>query len=230
MTISAITIDDEPDGIELIRILAEKVPFIELKSTFTNAFTAMAYLRQNPVDLLFLDINMPDITGIEFAKSLPHAPMMIFTTAYAEYAVEGFELNAIDYLLKPFALARFMKACNKAMDHKLAHQSGADPFLFVKTGYADEKVNLADIRYLEADGNYITYVLHDRRLLSRQSLADVLTLLPSGEFIRVHRSYIIAVSAIRTISRSEVRIGETTIPVGVSYEAVVAQLRARLKL
>jgi DNA-binding LytR/AlgR family response regulator len=180
--------------------------------------------------LLFLDINMPDITGIELAKSLAHVPMVIFTTAYSEYAVEGFELNAIDYLLKPFALARFVKACNKALDHKLLHQAATDQFLFVKTGYADEKIKLTDICYLEADGNYITYVLHDRRLLSRQSLTDILRLLPAGDFIRVHRSYIIAVSAIRTIARFEVCVGETAIPVGATYEAAVAQLRAGLKL
>ncbi|HVW96191.1 MAG TPA: LytTR family DNA-binding domain-containing protein [Mucilaginibacter sp.] len=230
MILSAIAIDDEPDGIELICMMAGKLPFVDLKATFTNAFTAMTYLQHNPVDLLFLDINMPDITGIELVTSLAKAPMVIFTTAYAEHAVEGFELNAIDYLLKPFALDRFVKACNKAMDYKLLHLSAAEQFLFVKTGYADEKINLADICYLEAEGNYITYVLRDRRLLSRQSLADALTLLPAGDFVRVHRSYIVAVSAISKITRSEITVGETTIHVGATYEAAVVQLRAGLRL
>ena len=229
MTLSAIAIDDEPDALDIIRILAAKVPFLNLQETFTNAFAGIEYLQNNAVDLLFLDIKMPDITGIELLNSLPSAPMVIFTTAYSQYAVEGFELNAIDYLLKPFSLARFIKACNKALENKRMRSKDPSPYIFIKTGYEEEKVMLNDIQYIEADGNYLTYVLNDRKLLSRQNMMDALNVLPAVQFTRVHRSYIIALAAIQKISRFEIVVGEKTIPVGASYEDRIVELRAVLK-
>lgn len=229
MTLSAIAIDDEPNAIEIIEMMAKKVPFLELKAGFTNAFSGIDYLQKNTVDLLFLDIKMPDISGIELLNSLPNAPMVVFSTAYSQYAVEGFELNAIDYLLKPFSLARFVKACNKAMEYKLVRSKDPAPYIFVKTGYEEEKVMLTDIQYIEADGNYLTYVLTDRKLMSRQNMMDTLRLLPAGQFVRVHRSYIVSVAAIRKISRYELLVGDKTIPVGVSYEEQLIALRAGLK-
>lgn len=229
MVLSVIAIDDEPAALEIISILAAKVPFLQLQATFTNAFAGIEYLQKNIVDLLFLDIKMPDITGIELLNSLPTAPMVIFTTAYSQYAVDGFELNAIDYLLKPFSLARFVKACNKALEYKLVRSKEPLPYIFIKTGYEEEKVMLNDLLYIEADGNYLTYVLNDRKLLSRQNMMDALRLLPAGQFVRVHRSYIIAVAAVQKVSRYELLVGEKLIPVGASYEEQVAALKSGLK-
>ena len=229
MLLTAIAIDDEPDAVELIGILAEKVPFITLKATFTNAFTAITWLQQNKVDLIFLDIKMPDINGIDLLNSLTMPPMVIFTTAYSEHAVEGFELNAIDYLLKPFSSIRFLKACNKALAIKTMHGSEAVPYIFVKTGYQEEKVMLSDIKYLEADGNYVTYVLPDRQLLCRQSLTDAINALPPTDFLRVNRSYVIATKHITKISKFEILIGDKAIPVGESYMQQIAELRSSLR-
>jgi DNA-binding LytR/AlgR family response regulator len=229
MALTAIAIDDEPQALDVIRLHAAKVPFLQLDATFTDAFEAITYLQTHRVDLVFLDIKMPDISGIDVVKCLPRNPMVIFTTAYSDYAVQGFELDAVDYLLKPFSLARFLKACTKALDiHTL--RSDEAPFIFVKTGYEEEKVWVDDILYLEADGNYLSFVLRNRRLLSRQTMADALQLLPSSLFIRVHRSYAVAVRKVDKIARQEITVADHTIPIGASYERTVADIRTSLNL
>ncbi|GAB2969030.1 LytTR family DNA-binding domain-containing protein [Hymenobacter coalescens] len=224
----AIAIDDEPVALEVVRALAAKVPFVALQATFTDAFQALAYLQQEAVDLIFLDINMPDISGLELVGSLPRKPLVIFTTAYAEHAVQGFELDAVDYLLKPFSLARFVKACNKAQELlQLRTQpppaKDARDYVFLKTGYEQVKVRFADILYLEAAGNYLTFVLPGKRLLSRMTVQEVLDLLPREQFLRVHRSYIVARDKIERIERHQVYVGGAYVPVGASY---AAQLQA----
>lgn len=226
--LNAIAIDDEPQALDVVQTHAAKVPFLDLKGTFTNAFTAIQYLQNNPVDLIFLDIKMPDISGIEFIKCLPQPPMVIFTTAYSKYAVQGFELDAIDYLLKPFSLARFTKACNKAMEKKRLYDKETLPYIFIKTGYEEEKVMLNEILYLEAEGNYITVMLENKKLLTRQTMAEVLQLLPPSEFVRIHRSYIISLTKIQKIARQEIEVAGYRIPVGVSYEDKLAEIRNRL--
>ncbi|GAB3758267.1 LytR/AlgR family response regulator transcription factor [Spirosoma pomorum] len=229
MALTAIAIDDEPQALDVIRLHAAKVPFLQLDATFTDAFEAITYLQTHRVDLVFLDIKMPDISGIDVVKCLPRNPMVIFTTAYSDYAVQGFELDAVDYLLKPFSLARFLKACTKALDiHTL--RSDEAPFIFVKTGYEEEKVWVDDILYLEADGNYLSFVLRNRRLLSRQTMTDALQLLPSSLFIRVHRSYAVAVRKVDKIARQEITVAGHTIPIGASYERTVADIRTSLNL
>lgn len=229
MPLTAIAIDDEPQALDVIRLHAAKVPFLQLDATFTDAFEAITYLQKHRIDLVFLDIKMPDISGIDVVRCLPRSPMVVFTTAYSDYAVQGFELEAIDYLLKPFSLARFLKACTKALDiHTLRSEEA--PFVFVKTGYEEEKVWLDDILYLEADGNYLSFVLQNRRLLSRQTMADALQLLPINQFIRVHRSYAVAVRKVDKIARQEITIAGHTIPIGASYERTVADIRASLNL
>ncbi|MCF8324169.1 MAG: LytTR family DNA-binding domain-containing protein [Leadbetterella sp.] len=227
MTIKAIAIDDEPHALEVVKMLSEKVPYLSLEATFTNCFDAIPYLQTNKIDLLFLDINMPDISGIEFVNILPKCPMVIFTTAYSEYAVKGFELDAIDYLLKPFSLARFTKACNKALDMNKVDELD---FIFLKTGYEEEKVLLDEIHYIEAEGNYMTYVLNNRKLLSRQSISDALGQLPFDKFVRIHRSYLISLSKIVKISRNSVWILGKEIPVGSSYEEKLLEIRGFLGL
>lgn len=218
---TSIAIDDEPIALDIVAAHAAKVPFIELKATFTNAFEAISYLQQNKVDLLFLDIKMPDISGIEFLKALSKPPMVIFTTAYSEHAVQSFELDAVDYLLKPFSLSRFLKACNKAKElFDLRNQSpeSKTDFIFIKDGYEQIKVILTDILYIEASGNYTQIHLTDDRLLSsRITINELADILPSQQFLRTHRAFIISKAKITKYDRSQILIGNKSIPIGITY-------------
>lgn len=227
--LTAIAIDDEPRALEVIEMHAARVPFLDLKATFTDAFEAIPYLQQNKIDLLFLDIKMPDISGIEFINILQKVPMVVFTTAYSEYAVKGFELDAIDYLLKPFSLARFTKACNKALEINQLNKDNAPEYVFLKTGYEEEKVFFDDILYIEAEGNYMSFILKTKKLLSRQNITETLSFLPSGQFVRIHRSYIVSINKIQKINRQSVWIAGKEISVGASYEDKLIEIRERLK-
>jgi len=217
----AIAIDDEPIALDIVALHASKVPFIELNEKFTNAFEAITFLQQNKVDLIFLDIKMPDISGIDFLKALSKPPMVIFTTAYSEHAVQSFELDAVDYLLKPFSLSRFLKACNKAKElfdlrNNFPEQKPAS--IFIKDGYEQIKVLLIDILYIEASGNYTQIHLASGKLLSsRITINELADLLPSKLFIRTHRAFIVAKDKISKYDRSQVWIGENIIPIGNTY-------------
>jgi DNA-binding LytR/AlgR family response regulator len=224
----AIALDDEPVALEVVRSHASKVPFLNLKAEFTDAFKAMEYIQKENIDLIFLDIKMPDISGIDFMNSLNKKPMVIFTTAYSEHAVTSFELDAIDYLLKPFSLSRFVKGCNKAYElFQLRNKSGSADFIFLKTGYEQEKVHFDDILYLEAAGNYVNFVLKNKSLLSRMTFAELEVILPKNKFIRIHRSYMAAVAAINRIERHQIHINELQIPVSESYMANLSSLDKR---
>lgn len=214
----AIAVDDEPMALEVIRSLADKAPLVELKATFTDALQAIEYLQQQPVDLLFLDIKMPDISGIDFLKSLNNKPLVIFTTAYTEHAVTSFELDAVDYLLKPFSLVRFIKACNKASElYRLRKKGEEKDHLFLKTGYEQVKVLLGEINYLEAAGNYVSFVTEHEKVMSRMTINEAETLLPAEMFVRTHRSYIIAVKKVTKVERHQVHLKSHIIPIGSSY-------------
>jgi len=214
----AIAVDDEPIALDVVRSLASKVPFLNLKAEFTDAFKAMDYIQKEPVDLLFLDIKMPDISGLEFVKSLNTKPIVIFTTAYSEHAVTSFDLDAVDYLLKPFSLSRFIKACNKANElYHFRNKSAVSDFIFLKTGYEQVKVLFEDILYLEAAGNYVNFVLASKSVLSRMTFSELENLLPSGKFIRIHRSFIAAINKIDKIERHQVHIRASIVPVAESY-------------
>ncbi len=227
---TAIAIDDEPRALEVVQMHAQKVPFLDLKATFTDAFEAIPYLQQNKINLVFLDIKMPDISGIEFVHILQKAPMIIFTTAYSEYAVNGFELNAVDYLMKPFSLVRFTKACNKALEIKTLRNDETPNFIFLKTGYEDEKVLLDEILYIEAEGNYMAYILPKRKLLCRQNISETLTQLPHNQFIRIHRSYVVALNKIQKITRQSVWVAGKELSIGASYEEKLGEIREKLGL
>lgn len=220
--IKAIAIDDEPLALEVIRSLAAKVPFLEVKAYFNDAFAAIDYLAKEQVDLLFLDIKMPDISGIELMESLQQKPLVIFTTAYAEHAVTSYELNALDYLLKPFAFTRFLKACNKAHEQVLLKQKSvpvADS-IFIKAGYDQIKIAFNELLYLEGAGNYMTFVLTDeRKIMSRLTVGEVITLLPTDRFLRVHRSYIVNKDKVDKIERHQLHIGKNVVPVGGAFNA-----------
>ncbi|MGY3053569.1 two-component system LytT family response regulator [Pedobacter sp. UYEF25] len=219
----AIAIDDEPIALEIITSHAAKVPFLDLKETFVNAFEAANYMQQHKLDVIFLDIKMPDITGIDFLKSLKNPPMVIFTTAYSEHAVQSFELDAIDYLLKPFSLARFLKACNKAQEQyhfKNGNIEKAAAYIFVKDGYEQIKVSLKDILYIEASGNYTLIQLQDSMISSRITINELATLLPQDCFIRCHRAFIVQKSKINRFDRNQIVIGQKTIPIGATYSGI----------
>ncbi|HEY0742555.1 MAG TPA: LytTR family DNA-binding domain-containing protein [Chryseosolibacter sp.] len=225
---NAIAVDDEPMALEIIKSHASKVPFVDLKATFTDAFKAMEFLQRESVDLIFLDIKMPDISGIDFFNSLSKKPLLIFTTAYSEHAVTSFEMDAIDYLLKPFSLARFIKACNKASElYNFRNSSESSDHLFVKTGYETVKVMFDDILYLEASGNYVTFALTDKNLLSRSTFAEAINLVPADKFLRVHRSFLVAINKIDKIERHQVTLHNKKVPVSEAYSAGLAALTKR---
>ena len=223
----AIAVDDEPMALEVVRSHASKVPFIELKAEFTDAFQALDYLQKENIDLIFLDIKMPDISGIEFFNSLSKKPLLIFTTAYSEHAITSFEMDAIDYLLKPFSLARFLKACNKAYElFNFRNTTAIADHLYLKTGYEQVKVMYDEILYLEATGNYVTFVVSDKKILARSTFAEAIHWLPQQKFVRVHRSYLVAANKIDKVERHQVTIGNTKIPVSEAYQS---QLQIMLK-
>jgi two-component system LytT family response regulator len=214
----AIAIDDEPIALDIIRAHASKVPFLDLRATFTDAFKALEYLQKENVDLLFLDIKMPDISGIDFFSSLSKKPLVIFTTAYTEHAVAGFELDAVDYLLKPFSLVRFLKGCNKAFElYNLRNATVSTDHIYIKTGYEQVKVLFDEILYVEATGNYVTFVLKDRNILSRSTFAEAINLLPADKFVRIHRSFLVAINKIDRIEKQQVTINRSAIPVSEAY-------------
>jgi len=214
----AIAIDDEPIALEIIRSHAAKVPFLELKGEFTDAFKALDYLQKENIDLIFLDIKMPDISGIEFFNSLSRKPLVIFTTAYSEHAVASFELDAVDYLLKPFSLPRFVKACNKAHElYNFRNAAKTTDHIYLKTGYEQVRVSFDEILYIEASGNYVTFVLKDKKVLSRSTFVEAISLLPTDQFVRVHRSFVVAISKIDKIERHQVTVGSLVVPVSGAY-------------
>jgi DNA-binding LytR/AlgR family response regulator len=221
----AIAVDDEPMALEVIKAHAARVPYLELVAVFTDAFKALDYLQHEPVDLLFLDIKMPDISGIDFFNSLSRKPLLIFTTAYSEHAVTSFEMDAVDYLMKPFSLARFIKGCNKAYElFNFRNDVDGSDHLFLKTGYDQVKVMFDEILYLEASGNYVTFVLRDRKILSRTTFSEAVNLVPSERFVRVHRSFLVSRAQIEKVERHQVTVAGYKIPMSEAFSANLASL------
>jgi DNA-binding LytR/AlgR family response regulator len=220
--LKAIAIDDEPVALEIIKNHSSKIPFMELLMSFTDAFRAFDYLQKEKIDLIFLDIKMPDITGIDFLKSLPKPPMVIFTTAYSKHAVQSFELDAIDYLLKPFSAARFLKACHKANEQVVLRKAMLQnpallPAVFNKSGYGQLRLDLETLLYVESSGNYVHFICEQQKIISRLTMAEAETLLPVSSFMRIHRSYIVAVRKIVKIDRNSVWVDKTEVPIGRGY-------------
>jgi len=227
--LKAIAIDDEPMALEAIKGLTEKVTFVEMAAYFTNSFEALGFIQANKIDLIFLDIKMPDISGMEFLKSIPVPPMVIFTTAYSEHAVESFELNAVDYLLKPFSLTRFLKACNKAYEYRELRRNKSEAVsglfsVFIKSGYEQIRVELNDILYAEGNGNYVVFVLANKKIASRLTMSEAEALLPANYFIRVHRSYIVSKKHIQKMDKKVIWIEKTEIPIGSAYAAEIEKI------
>jgi DNA-binding LytR/AlgR family response regulator len=220
--INCIAIDDEPMALEVIKSLCARISFINLTHTFTQVSAAQKHLRKFPVDLIFLDIQMPDMNGVDLYKSIEQKAMVIFTTAYSVYAVEGFNVNAIDYLLKPIEFDRFSTACDKAKEYAeylKPRESTPQANLFVRSEYALVKILYKEIFYLETMDDYIKIHLKEgRTVLTLMSMKKMLEKLPSKDFIRVHRSYIIPFSRIESVSSKSISLGSIEIPIGASYK------------
>ena len=214
--LTAIAIDDEPMALEVIKSHASKVPFLSLTDVFTNAIKALEHIKSFPVDLIFLDIKMPDISGIELAALLPKKTMVIFTTAYSEHAVIGVELDATDYLLKPFALGRFLQACQKAQEWYALKNPNHVESLFIKTGYDQIKISFEDLLFCESKGNYVSFHLRDEVIVSRMTLSETEKLLP-GTFIKTHRSFVANLSHIQKIERHQVTLSGKIVPVSSTF-------------
>ena len=232
MPLKCIAIDDEPPALHVIREYAGKFPALQLLHTFDDAITAAEYLRQHPVDLLFIDINMPDITGLDLVRSLAQKPLIIFTTAYKKFAHEGFELDAVDYLLKPISFDRFSRAVTKAVEYyeyKNKPKPGGEESLFVYSEYRMIKIGLADIEYIESLEDYIKiHLLNDKPVLTLMTLKGVLEKLPANQFKRIHRSYIVSADRVKSIlNRKVTLLSGTELPISDSYVSFINEWKER---
>jgi DNA-binding LytR/AlgR family response regulator len=226
MKLKTIAIDDEPLALRLVSDYVSKTPFLELVGSFENPLDAIDFLSTQTVDLIFVDIQMPDLTGIEFIRTLNEPPKVVFTTAYEKYAIEGFKLNAIDYLLKPFSYEEFLKAAGKARKqveleaNSLPSIEANSQFLFLKSEYKIRRINFNDILYIEGLKDYIKVYTtgDDKPVLSLNSIKALEQKLPGEKFMRVHRSFIVNLDKIDTIERSRIIFGKVYIPVSDQYK------------
>ena len=222
---SCIIIEDEPLALKRTSDFVNKIPFLNLIDTFDNAINGLFYLKSNKVDLLFLDINMDELSGIELLESSKISSQVIITTAYQEYALKGYELNVTDYLLKPFTFDRFLKAVNKAQENITNHNSDSQPdFIFVKTEYRLEKVMLNEIVYIEGMRDYRRIHTLNKRVMTLQNFSEFEKLIPSGIVCRVHKSYMVAISKIVSIERNRIKIADQLIPISETYKEVFYQI------
>ncbi len=224
MSYTCLIVDDEQLARQLLQEYVTKVGTLELKGMCKNPLEAMEILERENIDILFLDIQMPELTGVEFVKTLQNKPAIIFTTAYSEYALEGYQLDVIDYLVKPFPLDRFIKAVNKATGfidlQRKAQQSSEieEEYVLLHADHKIYKVMLNDIQYIEGLKEYVSYFTKEKRIIVLQSLKSIEESLPSDKFIRVHRSYIVPINKIKTLDGNQVQIGDKLIPIGRSYK------------
>lgn len=233
---NVIIVDDEYLAQKLLQDYVSKMDTLQLVATCSNAFEAMNALKNNQVDIMFLDIQMPDLTGLELVKSLEHKPSIIFTTAYSEYAVDAFNLSVVDYLLKPFDFPRFVQAVNKAIGAELPKMKGdelphdtisrSNDFITVKADYKLYKINYDDLLFIEGQHEYVTFHTTQRRITALFALKDLEEILPKDKFVRVHKSYIVSFKQIQDLDKSDVTVAGTKIPVGASYRD---ELLARLQ-
>ncbi|PWU00415.1 MAG: DNA-binding response regulator [Bacteroidetes bacterium] len=227
-----IAVDDEPLALELLEDNISKVPYLQLVGTSHNPLEAMKILQKEKVDLIFLDIQMPGLTGLQFIQSLSEKPMIILITAYEKYALEGFNLDVVDYLVKPVSLDRFVKACNKAQElHILKNSKKEKPnsdaeFMFVNADYSLVKIVFSDITWIEGLKDYIKIHLKSssKPVITRMSLKSIEEELPDSKFLRVQKSYIVSVNHITAVRKNSVFIGELEIPVGENYREILLNI------
>lgn len=241
---NCIAIDDEPLALDVIRNFCLKIDYLNLEVTFTNALEAVTHLNNNSIDLIFLDIQMPHISGLEFLKTLTNPPLIIFTTAYSDHAIEGFELNAVDYLVKPIPFERFFKAVNKALElfnlrqrniQSFINQNGNDQqaaYMLVKVEYVSIKVNFNDIQYIEGLKDYVKIYLVNKAkpILTKSTMKNIENTLPEKVFIRIHKSYIVSISKIEVIDNNRIVFGDKRIPIGQFYKENFNHILDRYRL
>jgi two-component system LytT family response regulator len=224
--IRCIAIDDSSLALDLLEDYIRKVDYLQLVKRCQSAVEAAAIIRKGTIDLIFLDIQMPDITGIDLLKSLNPKPKVIFTTAFPNYAVEGFNQDAVDYLLKPFSFERFKKACDKAEQLLKLESNASKPeeCIFIKCGYETVKVNIQEILYIESLKDYIQIFTPEKKLLTLMSMKEILNILPTGQFVHTHRSFAIALNKISSLAGRKIMIGDKEIPVGDIYRKEFQEL------
>jgi two-component system, LytTR family, response regulator len=232
--IKAIAIDDEENALGIIKTYGEKLPWFQLLAQFTDPIEGLKYLMEhNGIDLVFLDIQMNRLNGLDLAKSIPQSTKIVLTTAYSDYALQGFELDVADYLLKPFSFERFERSIQKvrALLHEPNQESPAQPkmkadpqdFIFVKTDYKTQKLRIMDITHIEGSGNYVTIHAGKTKYLVLQNMKTFEQQLMPYQFIRVHKSYIISLAHVDTIEKSSIKIGQEEIPLSESYKEALQQ-------
>ena len=232
--LSCIIVDDEPVARKILHEFVDQVPFMQLQGKFENAMKAEAFLKNNDTDIMFLDIEMPKISGLQLLENIDKRPIVILTTAFPQYALEGYELEVIDYLLKPIAFNRFIKAVHKAKEYKQMQNANsvsqsAPSYLFVKSDKRIEKIELNDIHYVETLGNYIVIYLDNKKIIAYLTLKSLESQLPSAEFIKIHQSYLINCSRISAIEGNEIKINDKSLPISRNYrDAVMDMVSQRL--
>lgn len=221
MVISAIAIDDEAPALGVIQKHIEKIPFVHLLKTFTDANEGLNYIFETQPDLIFLDINMPGIKGTEIAKIIqPLGKSFIFTTAHSEYAIQGYELQALDYLLKPFSFERMLTALNKAFQ-EIIRKKGEEKSIFIKDSYDWVRVNLNEIKFIKSEGNLLFIHTKSKTLSTRMTLSEILAILPKDTIMRIHKSYVVNLLEVEKLEKHQVTIGGDSIPMANTYRELV---------
>ncbi len=218
MIINCIAIEDEPLALKKIIEFIKQVDYLNLLKGFSNAIDAVGYIKKNPVDLIFLDIRMKKLSGIQFLESLQEKPKVIITSAYDEYALKGYELNVTDYLLKPFTLDRFLKSADKVYNLLIDSKTNIhNDYIFVKTEYRFEKVKLDSILYIRGMRDYLQIYTQENKIMTLQTFKNIIEILPKDNFQRVHNSYIVAISKIKSIEKNRIQIEDDLIPISKKY-------------
>ena len=216
--ISCIIVEDEPLALKRTKEYIEKIPYLDLLQSFDNGFEAIGFLQEQPIDLIFLDIKMDELTGIQLLESLEHKPYVIVTTAYSEYALKGYELNVTDYLLKPFSIERFIQAVDKVISHIDSTTDNKGDFFFVKSDYRIEKIFYNDILFIEGMRDYRNIQTENKKILTLQTFGDLEKELPKSLFCRVHKSFIVPLNKIDLIERNRIKIKDKLIPISDTYK------------
>jgi two-component system, LytTR family, response regulator len=215
MKIDCIIVDDTPLAVEKLEGFIRQVPLLNLLKSFNNGIEAISFMKTNPVDLVFLDIQMEQFSGLQFLESLQNPPQIIIVSAYSQYAISGFDHSVTDYLLKPYSFERFLKAIDKVqLDQDVRSQK---EYMFVKTEYRMERINFSDILFIEGKGAYLRIVTQKSKIMTLQSFQNMESILPPDNFMRIHKSFIVAMNKIESIERNRIKIGEELIPIGLSY-------------
>ncbi len=227
MNIHCIVVDDTPLAVEKLEGFIRQIPLLNLLKSFNSGIEAIAYMKTMLVDLVFLDIQMEQFSGLQFLESLQNRPEIVIVSAYSQYAVDGFNFSVADYLLKPFSFERFSKAIDKVQNN-LGSRPHRD-YMFVKTEYRMERINFSDILYIEGKGAYLRIVTKAAKIMTLQNFQHMESLLPSDNFVRVHKSFIVAMNKIEHIERNRIKMGGELIPVGLSYrEGFMKELNLKM--